>query len=208
MKQENERFSNHSIWKFTGKWTALRLIGSVCSSYEFWIPIETMHGPATIRKLCLDWDPKTHSFTKDICPYRKAGIPGRPVYFSNAIIRELQEAETTDARKANIQCPVRVLRIPPRLQQNLTDLSLVNRSKNKSGKLRSFELAHPKFGCDVKIKANPKTPYSYYDVKRLERTRLTDDELQYEQFSLVLPTETLDQAKAAWKKLNAKVTGI
>src|SRR4029077_13248432 len=119
-----------------------------------------------------------HSMTSDYCPYRKAGLKGKPVYYSNAIIRSPR------TKKSKNVTPVRVLKIPPRPHQHLVSLAFLNRRITKSGKRRRYDLAHAKFGRDVRIKINPETPYSYYDLQPLEHTRLTTAELAYPLFPL------------------------
>jgi len=184
-------FSEH-VFEFTEEWTGVRLIGAMRSVYEFWIPIVGKSGKRLlIRKICLDWDAETHSMTSDHCPYRKAGLKGRPLYYSNAIIR--------CARKSVM--PVRVLKIPPRPHQSLESFAYLNCRTTKSGKRRRYDLAHPKFGRDIQIKINPETPYGYYDLEPLERTPLTERELHYHLFPLVIKPETPRQAEAEWKKL-------
>src|ERR1700693_2224703 len=105
------------VWKFTEDWTVVRLIGDMTSAYEFWIPIVTNTGRRTqIRKLCLDWDAATRS-RSGRCPYCKDGLRRRGMYYSNAIIRKLQDAATAsrNARTTLKLSPVWVLTIPPRL---------------------------------------------------------------------------------------------
>jgi hypothetical protein len=192
------------LWKFIEDWTVVRLVGQMTSVYEFWIPIVTPTGRQThIRKLCLDWDAATESRTCR-CPYCKAGLRGRRMYYSNAIIRELQAAGTAprNTRTTANMSPVRVLTIPPRLHEQLHSLAMLNKRQNKKrGEWQQYDLAHPKFGRDVQIKINPTTPYSYYDLEALERTRLTAKELAYPLVPLVFKAEPLERAEAEFQKL-------
>ena len=187
------------LWNFTEKWTVVRLIDEMISVFEFWSPIRTETGRQTcVRKLCLDWDAATHSHLGS-CPYCKAGLHGRPLYYSNAIIRQLQAAETGADTDTS---PVRVLKIPPRLRQGLRNLASVNKRQSKTtGECKQYDLAHPKFGRDVRIKINPITPYSFYDLQPCERSRLTAEELAYPLVPLVIKPESPQQAKAAWTQL-------
>jgi hypothetical protein len=193
-----------NVWKFTENWTVVRLVGAMTSGYEFWIPIVTPTGRQThIRKLCLDWDPATESRTGR-CPYCKAELCGRRMYYSNAIIRNLQGSGMAprNARTMRHISPIRVLMIPPRLHEQLASLAALNKKMNKKrGAWRHYDLAHPKFGRDVRIKINPTTPYSYYALQPLERTRLTAEELAYPLVPLVIKPEPLARAEAEWKKL-------
>ena len=188
-------FAEHK-YEFRKKWTRLRLIGSMRSVYEFWIPIVKSDGGQTmIRTLCLDWDSATHLMTEEICPYRRAGLEGRPVYYSNAIIRRLQNSEGEGSRDGLRDSPVRVIKIPPRLHHMLQNLAGLNCRINKSGKRKTYDLAHPKHGRDIKIKINPSEPYSYYDLQPRERTPLSREEQQYALWPLILKPETLAEAK-------------
>jgi hypothetical protein len=190
---------DRQAWKFTSDWTVVRLIGAMTSVFEFWIPITSESGRQTwVRKVCLDWDAATQS-RPGRCPYCKAGLPGRPMYYSNAIIRDLQ---TTGAAAALGTSPVRVVRIPPRLCEKLDSLAAVNhRFRKRRDAWKQYALAHPKFGRDVRIKINPDTPYRYYDVEAWENTRLTAEELAYPIMPLEIKHESMQQAKAAWQHL-------
>jgi len=187
------------VWKFTRDWTIVRLIGEMISVYEFWIPIVTQTGRRTrVRKLCLDWDAVTKS-RQGSCPYCKAGLLGRPMYYSNAIIRQLQTGETEAADGAS---PVRVLKIPPRLHARLNSLASVNKRQSKTdGQWKQYDLAHPKYGRDVRIKINPATSYDYYKLQPRERSRLSGEERAYPLVPLVIEPESPQRAKAAWKQL-------
>ena len=202
----NRALDQAKIWKFNECWSSVRLIGSMCSVYEFWIPILTASGCDTsIPKLCLDWDSNAHAMISEICPYRKAGLKGRRVYYSNAIIRDLQASKKKHDRLAS---PVRVVKIPPSLYKQLENLKAINRRIAKSGKEKMYSVAHPKFGRDVQIKTNPAMPYSYYDVQIGQRLKLTNDELQYPLFFLdEIKPETPARAEAEWKKLSRIYVG-
>ena len=82
---------NRSVWKFDTEWTVIRLIGEMRSVYEHWIPILIGNKRVFIPKVGLNWDSKRHRSTDDVCPYSRAGLEGRVVYYSNAIIRRLQQ---------------------------------------------------------------------------------------------------------------------
>src|ERR1700674_6050000 len=180
----NRALDQANIWKFNECWSSVRLIGPMCSVYEFWIPILTTTGhDASIPKLCLDWDSNVHAMISEICPYRKAGLKGRRVYYSNTIIRQLENPKNGDASFEGLS-PVRVLKIPPSLYKQLDNLRALNRRIAKSGKEKMYSVAHPKFGRDVQIKTNQATPYSYYDVQIGQRIKLTKGDLQYPLFPL------------------------
>jgi hypothetical protein len=195
MTKPFEGVADPRIWKFTEEWTRLRLIKEPISVVEFWIPIINKTGEQIlIPKHCLDWDPGKKTRTGK-CPYCQAGLDGRIVHYSNAIIRSLQ--------KVNRPTPVRVVRLPPRPYAMLQNLAGLNRRILKTGEAREYGLVHPKFGRDLRIKINPDTPYSYYDVQAVENTRLTSDELAYQLTPLTMQLETFEQAELFLRKLRA-----
>ena len=212
------------VWKFTNKWTTVRFVGPVTSYYEFWFPIRIATGRIiSIQKLCLDWNPEPGEMDGNSCPYRKAGLNGRPIYITNAIIRPLQQCmpKTPPAHTAYEQkprridketvrwkehgseswTPIRVVRIPPSVAEKLHTLSLDNTRQNQAGDVRTYELAHPKYGRDVSIKYD-KDKETMYGLRADQPTKLTHEELAYLRYSLnVLKPETLEAANAAWTKL-------
>ena len=96
-----------------------------------------------------------------------------------------------------------MVHIPPGVAQKIKTLSLNNTRKNQAGDVRIYELAHPKYGCDVVIKYDEDAePNSMYDLRVGQRTKLTDEELAYLRYPLnVLKPETLEAANEAWTKL-------
>ena len=99
--------------------------------------------------------------------------------------------------------PVRVVRIPPGLAQKTQVLSANNTRQNRAGDVRSYDLAHPKYGCDVSIKYDKDAePKAMYGLHSGQRTKLTDEELAYLRYPLnVLKPETIEAANEAWIKL-------
>jgi hypothetical protein len=88
------------------------------------------------------------------------------------------------------------------LYQGLKSLASLNKRLSKnSGEWKQYDLAHPNCGGDVRIKINPATPYSYYDLQLWNASRLKAEELAYPVVPLVIKPESPQQAKAAWKKL-------
>ena len=188
---------NKQVWKFNEEWTAIRLIGALRSAYEFWIPITTKNGTQTVvPKICLDWDSVRHVQRTETCPYCQAGLQGRTVYFSNAIIRPLQQADPAHPERS-----VHVIKFPPRFYQLLCGMNTLNRKRMKSGEYKYYDAADPMFGFDIEVKANPDTPYSYYDAQLDMRVRLTPEELAYPLVSLDIQRESLSEARHAWHKL-------
>ncbi len=196
---------NRNVWKFTEDWTRVRLIGEIRSVYEFWIPILTSTGKrVVIPKICLDWDAQRHLMITENCPYRHAGLTGRPVYYSNAIIRSKQNSNTASAEAAS---PVHVLKIPPRFYEALQTFAAINRRTTKSGEVKCYDVAHRIFGKDIRVKINSDKPYGYYDVELVKCTKLTAEELAYPLLSLAIKPETLSQARDEWRKLKVLNVG-
>ena len=214
------------VWKFKNSWTKVRFIGPVTSYYEFWFQIRSSTGRIMpIQKLCRDWNPEPGEMDGNSCPYRKAGLNGRPIYVSNAIIRSLQqrtpnispehtayEQKSRHIGKETVRwkehgseswTPIRVLRIPPGLAQKIQALSLNNTRQNQAAEVRSYDLAHPKYGRDVVIKYDKdEEPKAMYGLRGDQRTSLTDEELAYLRYPLnVLKPETVEAANEAWTKL-------
>jgi hypothetical protein len=96
-----------------------------------------------------------------------------------------------------------VLRIPSGLAQKIQALSLKNTWENQPGDVRSYDLAHPKYGRDVVIKYDKdEEPKAMYGLRAGQRTKLTDEELAYLRYPLnVLKPETVEAANEAWTKL-------
>ena len=195
---------NRRVWRFTEDWRVVRLVGEMSSVFEFWIPILTNRGRrVSIPKICLCWDSEKHR-RAGTCPYCQAGLEGRPVHFTNAIIRSLQNGRLAFSETAS---PVRVLKIPPRFHRLLENLRALNGRTNKSGKRKHFDLAHPRFGVDVQIKFKSGEPCGYYDAGLFERTKLTAEELAYPLSSLEVKPETLTEARFSWQKLKTQYAG-
>src|SRR5215468_5978214 len=121
MANNYPEFSKNA-WKFNTGWTIIRLIGEMRSVYEYWIPILINGRRVSIPKLGLDWDSERHRRKDGVCPYSEAGLEGRPVYYSNAIIRPVQQAKATEAEKA-----VRRIKIPPRFYRHLCNFKAMRR---------------------------------------------------------------------------------
>jgi hypothetical protein len=214
------------VWKLKNSWTKVRFIGPVTSYYEFWFQIRSSTGRIIpIQKLCRDWNPEPGEMDGNSCPYRKAGLNGRAIYVVNAIIRSLQqrtpnispertayEKKSRHIDKETVRwkedgskswTPIRVLRIPPGIAQKIQALSLKNTWENQAGEVRSYDLAHPKYGRDVVIKYDKdEEPKAMYGLRAGQRTKLIDEESAYLRYPLnVLKPETLEAANEAWTEL-------
>jgi hypothetical protein len=111
---------NKNVWRFNEDWTVVRLVEEMSSVFEFWIPILTNRGRrVSIPKICLCWNVEKRN-RAGTCPYCQADLEGRAVYFTNAIIRSLQNPSETAS-------PVRVLKIPPRLHGRLENMRVLQR---------------------------------------------------------------------------------
>lgn len=187
------------------QWVALRLIGPIVSYGQVWFEInKKAGGKANIPKISLDYNPETQEFEDHGCPYRALG-EGKDAqrFATNAIVRDLQELKPKNAKKNRTEkeskrrtlvddykcyikekgsksfTPVRVFDMPGGVADKLKSLSEINTVKNKkSGKKTAYDLADPKYGCDILVKYNKDAAgAAKWEVQKDERTELTEEEL-------------------------------
>lgn len=218
------------------QWIKVRFIGPVWSYYQFWMQVRKQDKSLSkdFPKLCLDWNAASEDFDSEQCPYRANLDRGSLFYVSNAIIRELQDGEprkekqvprnkfeskpremcgydchVKSGRDSKSWTPVRVLRIPATLADQLRSLSDSNRViSKKTGETKYYDIGHPKFGIDVEIYYAPKPggKGGDYRVQRLERTPLTEEELNYLLWPLdVLKPEDVKTAKREWDSIKDRL---
>lgn len=135
-------------------------------------------------------------------------------YFMNAIIRNLQDTEPT--RKAehtsneketgfkdkdsDSWTPVRVISFPASVIDAIQKLKSINsvklRKKDGTTVTKTFDMNHPKYGCDILIMYDPtKTGSAKYTVQKDDgRTPLTEEEQFYLVYDLDKLYETFDPA--------------
>jgi len=166
----------------------------------------------TVPRFCISFDPENESEPKAgvVCPYCEADTGDRdtsPVtseffYLTNAIIRDLQEDEparkaepTSKEKKTGIKdikskswTPVRVVRLTNGVVSRIQELGETNIVKDKkSGKKKSFDLSHVKYGVDINVKFKPKASGSEkYSVDKADdgRCAITEEENEYLVFEL------------------------
>jgi len=199
----------------------LRFVGPVKGAAYNFIKLKKKDGNiGAAMVLAQNYDPNTDSFTDKKCPYTEKGFTFRRYYFANAIIRELQEDEprkkaphtkkeskkiTEDGfsffpkeKDSRSWTPVRVVRLPASLMQQLQALKDLNRVKSKkTGEVKNYDIDHPKYGIDVNVLFDPdQKGGAMYNVQKAERTPITEDELEYLYYSLsgIKPNETLEEA--------------
>lgn len=215
------------------KYIQVRYVGPFNSYAWGWIRIRTPKSQsgnkyAQFPKVCLDYNPKTQSYDKEICPYRRGGVYMQQRYIANFIVRDLQEdkprriREPTrkESRRQNMLgerwrikdvasktwTPVRAHDMPPSLAEKLANLSQLN-TRRKGGKKIAYDIADPRNGMDVLIRFNPKSknPAGIWDVQRAEPTRLTREELDYPIYDLSqlqsVQPEDKKTARAEWKRI-------
>jgi hypothetical protein len=83
----------------------------------------------------------------------------------------------------------------------------MRRKITKSGELKYYDMSHPVFGCDIQVKINPDDPFNYYEVKLVEPTKLTAEELAYPLLSLEVRAETLSEARREWQTVKSLYAG-
>lgn len=183
------------------EWVSLRFVGPTVSYGIHWIEtLNKQQKKTSFPKVCLAYDDKTEELdsTRE-CPWCEADsekIRFSPEYYSNAIVRSLQEEEPSKLKEptkkeaktgfkekgSKTWTPVRAVRLTRTLIRELKKLSSLNRAKDKkTGESKSFPLSHPKYGCDIQIMYDPneKTPAKKYMVQKGERTALTSEEQEY-----------------------------
>lgn len=213
------------------KWVQVRYLGPYNSYVQGWLRIKNTKpgGQKYFKfpKISLDYDPKSEEFTRDICPYRKAGIYMSQRYLANLISRELQEDKPRRDREpvrsernsrkmlgenwkikeqgSRTWTPVRVHDMPAGVAQKLQNLSELN-TRRKNGKNIAYDITDPRYGMDVMIRYNPKAAgAAKWDVQRAEPTRLTRDEMNYLVYNIEnlksLEAEDRKTAREEWKRL-------
>jgi hypothetical protein len=193
------------------EWITLRFVGPTVSYGIHWIKTKKQDGKETsFPAVCLSYDPETEETdsTRE-CPWCDAEselIRFGPEYYSNAIVRSLQEDEPSKKQKHTEEekesgfkkkgskswTPIRAVRLTRTLVRELKKLGALNRVKDKkSGETKAYPLSHPKYGCDINIMYDPneKTPAKKYMVQKGERTALSDEEQEY----LMQPIEDLQK---------------
>jgi len=210
------------------KWIQVRYFGPFNSYAQGWIRFRKKDKSiGMFPKICLDYDPKTQEFAKEICPYRKAGIYMPQRFICNMIVRDIQDnpprrkrpptGEERRRRKmlgerwrikdmdSKSYTPARVHDMPAGVADRLANFAEIN-IRRKGGKKIKYDITDPRFGMDVLIKYDPdaKGPQKW-DVQRAEQTRLTDAELGYLIYNLdglkSLEAEDRKTARAEWKRI-------
>ncbi len=183
-----------------------RLFGPLFSILYIWFDIKTKEGKkVSIPKICLDYDPKEHKIVREICPYRASGN-GRmaQVFYSNSIIRDLQNAEPKKTPKptryerkkrplvpgsdtlyyvkeagSKSWTPVRLVKLTSTTMTKADKLKSKNIHKVK-GEKTAYSIAHPKYGRDISISFDPNAAgAAMYDIQNGEPSPLTEKEQNY-----------------------------
>lgn len=217
------------VFKIPKDWAQVRFLPEITSVYMFWITIKDKEGnkAKAFPKLCLDYNPDTEEFDKEICPYRKNQIGrGQKVYIANAIIRELQQNEPRklpkhtkkerkyqrDADKRKIYrkdkesgswTPVRVVRMPSTVVKSLQGLRGLNKHKGST-----YDITDPKYGADVHLSHDPSIDgAAQYKVQLAERAKLSQEEWDYLRYTIhgILQPETVEEAKEEVRKIKPRL---
>ena len=164
----------------------------------------------TIPRYCLahnilnEHEPRLDKKGKPVkCPYcdlvhgrdDNASARAEFFYLANAIIREIQEDEPrkksppTKEEKASgfkdirskTWTPVRACRITSSVALRIQELSEGNTVKDKkTGKKAAYDVTHPKYGIDIRIKYKPKAAGTdKYSADADERSPLSEEEKGY-----------------------------
>jgi hypothetical protein len=199
------------------KWTPLRLVGSVFSYGQHWLPIVTKEGKETnFPKVCLAYDDEIEEKDSEkACPYCDLIDYIQVHYYVNVIVRELEEdvpariRQTPEEKKTGFKdmnsdswTPVRVLRLPAGAVAKLNQLSELNLHGPK-GKRVSYPLSDEQYGRDVMVMYDKDAaPANQYTFQLGEPTVLEEDYLLWNVENLMVPEE-LKVAKEQAKRLAA-----
>jgi hypothetical protein len=228
-KDDKKRLMDHfEVLAYKDKvWKKVRFIGETYAYAEAWIKIKTKTGKiVSIPKYSRDLNPETGEWEDNGCPYRAAGVNFRVVYLCNAIDRAEQDNEPRKRKEASKEekalgfkvmnsetwTPVRVAKVPSSVAQALQGYSETNTKTNKkTGETKAYDISHQKFGRDIQIKYNKdaSSPANTYQVDKMERTPLSDDEKEYLGWDIVSAIrdmwETKKDAQREWEKLSQQL---
>lgn len=184
---EGKRFdANIETYKFSEEsHSQIRLVDKIFSIKMHWVPTIHKDGSrGSFPKLCLHNVEENES-----CPYCDAGIKPTTRYFSNAIIRDIEESrpkkakwdENAEFKKAGDDnwTPVRVVAFPASVMQKILNFKSLTKVKTKDG-IKTFHVSHPKYGRDLQVKIDSAGSGSgMYDVQRESVSKLDEEELSY-----------------------------
>jgi len=198
VKRVDELFGEDLYQLPKNKLVAIRLIGDVVIPVGMhWIDILTpkLKKKMAIGTYCPNFNPETEKPDLDNgCRACEEDVRLALRYVTNAIIRPLQEKGDRN--------PVRVIDLPVSVISNIIELQEANMVRLKDGSRKPAPLNHPRFGCDVLIKYNPKKSGSeMYMVSKDQRTPLTKEERRYELIDLTPLEEELEKVDLIAKKV-------
>ena len=181
--------------------TALHWISTLAKSK----PGEKKQKINNFPKVCLGFDPETMEIHAEKCPYcTDLELNPRVELRVNVIDRKLQENEprkpapptkkerklvewnggkwhVKDGKEGGGWTPVRVLTVSPAIGNSITEITSLNKHKNKkSGERKAFGPDHPRYGYDVMVKYDKDAaPAKMYTVQKGDVTAITDEEKGY-----------------------------
>lgn len=195
------------IFKLGKEYTHHRFVGSIVRYPVWWITIPVAKARkdgstvVDVPRLPPNWDVEKGEYDPEKTdPYKDLPNDKRldNNYYMNSIVRELQEDEprrkpppTEEEERTGYKTkgsrtwtPVRGNRLPSSVILEIQNLSSQNRHRVKSrsgGQVtKAFDLNHTRFGRDVMISYDSAAPpVSKYSVSLDEKSRLTEDELDY-----------------------------
>ena len=217
------------IYKIPSEWGQVRFLPDVTSYYVYWITTKTKEGEKAkaFPKICLDYNPDTEEFDKEVCPYRKGQLGrGQKIYLGQVIVRDLQQNEprkipkhTRKERKrqkdkqgnrvyrkeqgSGSWTPVRVVRLPSSLVMSLKNLRALNKYKGKI-----YDITDVEHGADVYLSHDPKIEGTQqYKVQLAEQNSLTKEELKYLRYPIhnLMEPESLEEAKEECRRIRTRL---
>lgn len=139
---------------------------------------------------CLNYNPHTMQYEDHDCPFCKAKVPSQIRYYTNAIIRDLEDTAPAnkgvrteeekiakflgenkfylkESKETPAFTPVRVLEIPRSMTSKLKNIESTNYYMDENGRRVNAKLCDLQYGVDLFFFYNPdKEPANMYDVVR------------------------------------------
>lgn len=199
----------------SGVFYNLRFIGAPLTFAEHWVRIVSNAGKEVpIRKLCLSYDHTSGDF-KGSCPYCDVlGDSPKVVTLQNAIDRKMQKNEPARLPKplksetvldflpwadkdageflfkekdSETWTPVVPLRLTSSPSQRINDYAALNKHTDKKGNEVIYGPDDIDYGFDLQIKYDEnQSAANAYFVNKAKNTPLTDDELDYPIYDLMV----------------------
>ena len=183
---------------------------------------------------CANYNPKTMQYEDHDCPFCKAKVPASIRYYTNAIIRDLEDTAPAnkgirteeekvakflgenkfflkESKETQAFTPVRVLEIPRSLTSKLKNIESTNYYMDENGRRVNAKLCDLQYGVDLFFFYNPdKEPANMYDVVRDVDSGKTPISKEYRRELLLwditkTPEIDVEAVKSSFKNVAARI---